>query len=542
MSNFYQRGHQKQQDSYGGRGGGSSWNLPPLSLPGTLALHLGFAIKGAQDAMNLRVAGEKIQLDRVVQANVLKSSTLQGILLVSALVIKPLLRRAVGLRANDALSSSIFYLGFHLFWLYPLAAAATYYSGLLRASEETDKRSARSSAGPDNRGLAVKIVSESYRTLVTLNYFLFFLALRLVPFLGAPASFLYASIVDAYYCFEGHWVKQGWTFGDRIRHIEQRWAYALGFGFPITIMSWWSSDPIVNLAVFALLFPLFSLTSTTAMPQPLDPALPGSSSAAASTAPAFLHAASGLGYGSFSIAAAEGGEEARGRKGHPAVPVQVRVLIVAELVYAALAGAFGVGSGAGAGRKKDAGMGHRGTPTRPPPASSSSSYGAGGGGGYGNGGGYSNGSTTAGFGSDPYGSGSMGGGNGYGSSAGGGSVPRYNPEQDPYGVPAVAASASASAYAGGYAPSAAQATPPRRGHAMSESTTGSSGAVPDYLMTSPTRGAAGSYSAASSTGAAASPTQMLGGHGPALGAGYGGDRTLDAYIRQAGLRSKNKGD
>ena len=47
-----------------------------------------------------------------------------------------------------------------LFWLYPLAAAASYYSGLLRASEETDKRSSRSSANSDNRGLTVKIVSE----------------------------------------------------------------------------------------------------------------------------------------------------------------------------------------------------------------------------------------------------------------------------------------------------------------------------------------------------------------------------------------------
>ncbi|GAA5978132.1 hypothetical protein JCM10908_004240 [Rhodotorula pacifica] len=538
MSNFYQRGgHHKQQDSYGGGAGGGSWNLPPLSLPGTLALHLGFAIKGAQDAMNLRVAGEKIQLDRVVQAYILKSSTLQGILLVSALVIKPLLRRAVGLRANDALSSSIFYLGFHLFWLYPLAAAATYYSGLLRPSEETDKRSSRSSASSDNRGLAAKIVAESYRTLVTLTYFLFFYVIRLVPFLGAPISFLYASIVDAYYCFEGHWVKQGWTFSDRIRHIEQRWAYALGYGFPITIMSWWSSDAIVNLAVFALLFPLFSLASTTAMPQPLDPALPGSSSAAASSAPAFLHAASGLGYGSFSIAAAEGGEEARGRKGHPGVPVRVRVLLVAELVYATLAGAFGVGSAGSAGRKKDAGMGHRGTPTRAPPSSS----GMGGGQGYSGGGGYGNTS------SDPYGNG-MGG---YGGSPAGAAPSRYNAEQDPYGASVATAggglaSGSASAYAGAYAPSVAQATPPRRGHAVSESTAGAgAGAVPDYLMTSPTRGAAGAYGSGGTVGM--SPPPMIGqgqglGQGPALGAGYGGDRTLDAYIRQAGLRSKNKGD
>lgn len=43
---------------------------------------------------------------------------------------------------------------------------------------------------------------QSYRTLVTLNYFLFFYALRLIPFLGAPLGFLYASVVDAYYCFE----------------------------------------------------------------------------------------------------------------------------------------------------------------------------------------------------------------------------------------------------------------------------------------------------------------------------------------------------
>lgn len=47
-----------------------------------------------------------------------------------------------------------------LFWLYPLAAAATYYSGLLRATEETDKRTGRSAAASSDRGLAVKIVSE----------------------------------------------------------------------------------------------------------------------------------------------------------------------------------------------------------------------------------------------------------------------------------------------------------------------------------------------------------------------------------------------
>lgn len=68
MSGYYGgRGHQKQQDSFGG-GGGGSWDLPPLSLSNTLALQLGFALKGAQDAVNLKVAGEKIQLDKVSRA------------------------------------------------------------------------------------------------------------------------------------------------------------------------------------------------------------------------------------------------------------------------------------------------------------------------------------------------------------------------------------------------------------------------------------------------------------------------------------------
>lgn len=219
MSNFYQRGHQKQQDSYGGGGGASSWNLPPLSLPGTLALHLGFAIKGAQDAMNLRVAGEKIQLDRVS----LPSPSSEAGSLVQKLSSQratsfccrtprltietnragrasqhPQVEHAardppcLGARHQAAppprsgaqsrrrplvlhllprfpcecdLTPLVVRLALtpsraQLFWLYPLAAAATYYSGLLRASEETDKRSSRSSSSSDNRGLAVKIVSE----------------------------------------------------------------------------------------------------------------------------------------------------------------------------------------------------------------------------------------------------------------------------------------------------------------------------------------------------------------------------------------------
>ncbi|GAA5859283.1 hypothetical protein JCM1840_003833 [Sporobolomyces johnsonii] len=510
------RGHQKQASSFGG----GSWSLPPLPLQQTLVLHTNFVLRGAADAVKLQVAGEKLSMDKVVQANVLKSTLLQSIVLASALVIKPILRRAVGVvegSSTRGVTSSILYVLFHVLWLYPLAAAATYYSGLLTPSEETTRRG-MAPRQPVQGGLMAKIVADSYRALVTLNYFAVFLALRWIPFVGGLLAFIYACIVDAYYCFEQHWVRNGWPFEDRVRHIEQRWAYALGFGFPITLLSWWSSDPIVNLAVFALLYPLFQLTSTVSIPQPLDPSLPSTSSTAASfLAPSSSMAVPSAG-ASFSIAAAEGGSEDRGRRGSPWVPQRIRVLIGADLAYKALRAAFG-GAGGGGGRKKDA-MGHgHGHGGRAAYGAHAAAAPGGGSGGYGSGGSYgSYGSGGYGPGADVYAqaspqrqpapsaSASAPGASAYGSA--------YS-SSDPYGA---AATASSMPYAG-HSPAAA--TPPRRGHAMSEST--DTGASP-Y---------GGGVGAAYGGAAYGSPV----GPGAAYG-GYGGDRKLDGMIRAAGGRKK----
>lgn len=69
---------------------------------------------------------------------------------------------------------------------------------------------------------------------------------------------------------------------------------------------------------------------------------------------------------SMSMAAAEGGEEMRGRGGSKWVPTRIRVLVAAEMGYGLmetlLGGGAVEGGGAGGGgrRKKDAGMGHGG--------------------------------------------------------------------------------------------------------------------------------------------------------------------------------------
>lgn len=43
-------------------------------------------------------------------------------------------------------------------------------------------------------------------------------------------------------------MKSGWGLEERIKHLEERWGYFIGFGFPITFLSWWSYVPLPPLS------------------------------------------------------------------------------------------------------------------------------------------------------------------------------------------------------------------------------------------------------------------------------------------------------
>lgn len=59
-------------------------------------------------------------------------------------------------------------LAVQVLWLWPLAIAATYYSGLLRPSQETDRRRGGAAAG-DYRGMTAKIISDVSAVLLKLT-------------------------------------------------------------------------------------------------------------------------------------------------------------------------------------------------------------------------------------------------------------------------------------------------------------------------------------------------------------------------------------
>lgn len=93
----------------------------------------------------MRTAIDKLSVDVITSSNLTKSSLLQLVTLLSALLIKPLIAKATAGSTSDPHSSahatsSIVLILFNLIWLWPLAGVATYYSGLLRPAQETDRR------------------------------------------------------------------------------------------------------------------------------------------------------------------------------------------------------------------------------------------------------------------------------------------------------------------------------------------------------------------------------------------------------------------
>lgn len=52
------------------------------------------------------------------------------------------------------------------------------------------------------RRLTTFLCLQSYKALVLLNYFVVVYLFSWIPFIGGPISFLYACIVDSYYCYE----------------------------------------------------------------------------------------------------------------------------------------------------------------------------------------------------------------------------------------------------------------------------------------------------------------------------------------------------
>ncbi|KAF7338425.1 hypothetical protein MVEN_02068300 [Mycena venus] len=141
-------------------------------------------------------------------------------------------------------------------------------------------------------GVLTAIATSAYRIIMVVTSVGVDFALRAIPGgVGPVASFIFLCWIDAYYCFEFVWISRGLSLSGRVRHLEERWAYYLAFGFPAASLCIWGSS-LANAAIFALIFPLvcylaticcfdaycelqYTIMAMHARPVPDDPYSPG---------------------------------------------------------------------------------------------------------------------------------------------------------------------------------------------------------------------------------------------------------------------------
>ncbi|CAL8101289.1 unnamed protein product [Orchesella dallaii] len=66
------------------------------------------------------------------------------------------------------------------------------------------------------------------------------------------------------YSFEYKWVQMGWPLHQRLQYLESNWPYFLGFGLPLSVITYCPSDYFISGSVFAIVFPLFIIAGNEA--------------------------------------------------------------------------------------------------------------------------------------------------------------------------------------------------------------------------------------------------------------------------------------
>ncbi|CEH11674.1 p53-mediated apoptosis protein EI24/PIG8 [Ceraceosorus bombacis] len=277
LDESYDAGWRTEDLPWSAKGPASS--LPTLNAVHSAKAHLSWARDGWVDSMRWSEAARVIRRSPDVRNGLAKGSILSlavvGAIFFFEIAFFPshLFQRQQGESAT----------GFgHVFFLYPLLGLCYF----LAASWTVDVANAVYAIRRGNvghlRGMSVgvadavklpagtsrRILEESYRVILVLNYVLICYLLDLVPYIGRPLAFFFMSFIDAYYCFEQAWIARGWSLDRRMRYAESRWAYFVAFGLPSTLVSFFHPSPLLNVMLFMVCFPFCTVLAMLASPQP----------------------------------------------------------------------------------------------------------------------------------------------------------------------------------------------------------------------------------------------------------------------------------
>lgn len=255
-----------------------------LSLPETATLQSSWAWRGLVDAFRWDVVLSTVLSDAEIRANVLKSLMLNTLSLTSIyvfdLLLQPLVRdQQKWLHRN---------LGwfYQVLWLFPVVGTSLYLNSswctVVANRVYALRHGARKAPPSTYTGILTALATSAYRAVMICTSIVIAFALGYVPVIGNALGLAFFCWVDAYYCFEFIWIARGLSLSQRIRHLEERWAYYFAFGLPSSALCMWGSS-LANAAIFALVLPSYIIMAMHARPVPSNPYNPNPHSSTAVT-------------------------------------------------------------------------------------------------------------------------------------------------------------------------------------------------------------------------------------------------------------------
>ncbi|KZV71800.1 hypothetical protein PENSPDRAFT_577085 [Peniophora sp. CONT] len=256
-----------------------------LPLAESAMLQANWLMHGFRDAWRWDVVAKLLATDPELRANAAKAALLNGLSALFALALDALVHPFTANSERGFIARNLGMI-YTLLWLAPLAAASLWFNSTWTAS--LARRSYTLRFGPAafvpppaptrNTYLLLlhTLATSAYRftMLATCALLSFSLGRIPIPILGRLAETAYFSWVNSYYFFEHVWIARGSSLNERVRGLEERWAYYAAFGLPATLACSCSSNPLFNMALFAMLCPPFVLMATHARPVPQEPYAP----------------------------------------------------------------------------------------------------------------------------------------------------------------------------------------------------------------------------------------------------------------------------
>ncbi|KAG1445195.1 hypothetical protein G6F56_009996 [Rhizopus delemar] len=217
--------------------------------------HWSYFISGIEDASNWPKTFLLLYSSKSIQKAVLTTLGLNGLLFLGGqLLLEAFPRKLFGI-------PYLHLLGFPMYFGL-LSINGQYFGKVAEKSYQIQ----RSQQQKPVTNPVQNVASGIFTTILYINCGITAAILSNIPVLGMPLSLLMNCIITSYYCFEYKWIYMGWNIEQRLSFMEKHWSFFLGFGFPMTILTFFLTF-LRSGAIFNLVYPFFIIMAILAVPK-----------------------------------------------------------------------------------------------------------------------------------------------------------------------------------------------------------------------------------------------------------------------------------